>query len=575
VVGWLWLWPLLRAEGQSFLINPIDNRTVSVNTVLTIQVSINDSNIPPSQLNFALASNRPHTDAANASITLNYGVFTWTPVQTQAVTFTVTAKSLSTLYQTSASFTVIVTNAVQPAGEVVIDPIPPQSVAEGTTLVFTNSAHATDNLNNPLLFRLVSAPSGATLTNNSLTSGVFTWTPTSAQAATPSYTLREIVTEVGGSGSNYQDFQVTLFRTNNCADLDKFLAAVQQGGYFLLSNCTTIVLTNALTISKSVTLDAGASRVTIAGQGNSRLFTVLPGVTNFTLQGLTLSGGLSGGQDANGGSIYISSGAVVKLTNCTFTGNGAVGTNGVAGKDGNGGGNYGDDGANGTPGIEALGGAIYNLGSLMVANTSFLTNRAVGGNGGNGGNGGSGGFQGGNGGGGGAGAFAYGGAIYSLGTLWLTNCTFAGNSAAGGNAGSGGASGDGAFGGNAGRGSAGGSGSGAAVYSAQGLTAASCTFNANAAQSGTSTAGGTDSGGNGLNGPRGPDSLGGGICLQGSGTVNNCTFANNKVAGGTGGNGGDAAQLGVHTPGNGGDGGNGLGGGLYNSGTLAVVNCTF
>ena len=193
-------------------------------------------------------------------------------------------------------------------------------MAEGTTLTFTNHAHATDNPNNALVFSLLNAPGGATLTNNSPTSGVFTWTPTAAQALTPSYTIREIVTEPATSGSNYQDFQVTVTRTNDCAQLDEFLAAVQQGGYFLLSNCTTIVLSNAVTISNSVTLDAGSNNVTIAGQRLAQLFTVLPGVTNFTLRGLTLSGG----QNANGGSLYISPGAVVVLTNCTFAGSRAA-----------------------------------------------------------------------------------------------------------------------------------------------------------------------------------------------------------------------------------------------------------
>ena len=68
-LGWFWLWPLVHADGQSFGINPIDNQTVSVGTPMSIQVTITDSNIPPSLLNFTLASNRPTTDAANASIT--------------------------------------------------------------------------------------------------------------------------------------------------------------------------------------------------------------------------------------------------------------------------------------------------------------------------------------------------------------------------------------------------------------------------------------------------------------------------------------------------------------------------
>ena len=570
VLGCFWLWPLVRADGQSFGINHIDDRIVPVNTTIAIQVSVTDSNIPPSQLNFTVTSNRPRTDADNARISLNYGGFAWTPTQAQVVTFTVTATSLVTLYQASTNFTVNVTNAVPPSGGVVIDSIPPQTVAEGTLLTFTSTAHATDNPNSLLVFRLLNPPTGASITNNSLTSGVFTWTPTAAQAATPYYSIREVVTEPSTSASNYQDFQVTVTLTNDCSQYDQFLEAVATGGYFPLTNCSTIVLTNTLTVSKSLILDGGSSGVTISGNSLSRLFTVLPGA-NLTLYGLTLQGG----SNASGGAIYISSGAGVLMTNCILRGNSAVGTDGAAGTAGSGGGNAGKNGGNGTAGIPGSGGAIYNLGSLTNVGCQFLTNSATGGSGGSGGGGGDGSFQGGNGGSGGAGALGYGGAIYNLGALWLTNCTFAGNTASGGSGGSGGTNGNGAFDGNAGIGGAGASGSGAAVYSGQSIIAVNCTFSANAAKSGSSADGGTGSSGNGVNGPRGPDSLGGGIFLQGNGALTNCTFANNTVTGGDGGNGGDAAGAGIHIAGNGGNGGNGLGGGLYNSGTVVVVNCTF
>jgi hypothetical protein len=570
VLGWFWFWPLVRADGQSFGINHIDDRSVSVNTTIAIQVSVTDSNIPPSQLNFTVTSNRPKTDADNARISLNYGGFAWTPTQAQVVTFTVTAISFATLYQASTNFTVNVTNAVPPAGGVVIDTIPPQSVAEGTLLTFTSTAHATDNPNSPLVFSLLNPPDGASIVNDGLTSGVFTWTPTAAQAATPFYTIREVVTELSTSATNYQDFQVTVTLTNDCSQYDQFLAAVAQGGYFLLTNCSTIVLTNTLTISKSLILDGGSSGVTISGNNAARLFTVMPRA-NLTLYGLTLQGG----SNTSGGAIYISPGAGALMTNCVLVGNGAVGTNGTAGTAGSGGGNVGKNGGNGTAGIPALGGAIYNLGSLTNVGCQFLTNSATSGSGGSGGGGGDGSFQGGNGGNGGAGALGYGGAIYNLGALWLTNCTFAGNTATGGSGGIGGTNGGGVFNGNAGSGGTGASGSGAAVYSGQSVVAVNCTFSANAAQSGNNANGGTASSGNGVNGSRGPDSLGGGIYVQGNGAVTNCTFANNTVTGGNGGNGGDAAGAGIHIAGNGGNGGNGMGGGLYNTGAVVVVNCTF
>ncbi len=332
------------------------------------------------------------------------------------------------------TFTVTVTNPVTPASRIVIDPIPPQTVAEGTTLTFTNHARDVDHPTNALVFSLSNPPAGAVMTNNSPTSAVFTWTPTAAQALNPSYTIREIVTEPSTGASNYQDFQVTVTRASDCAQLDEFLAAVQQGGYFLLSDCTTIVLTNTLVISKSVTLDAGDDNVTIAGNDLTRLFTVLPGVTNFTLRGITLSGG----QAENGGALYVSQGATALLTNCLIVGNRATGSDGVAGTTGSSSGSVGGNGGNGTAGVSALGGAIYNLGKLTALNCQFTNNSAEGGSGGTGGGGGngSGGLSvGGNGGRGGNGAPGDGGAIYSAGNLWLSNCTFAGNSVNGGSGG--------------------------------------------------------------------------------------------------------------------------------------------
>jgi hypothetical protein len=98
--------------------------------------------------------------------------------------------------------------------------------------------------------------------------------------------------------------------------------------------------------------------VTISGNNLARLFTVMPGVTNFTLNGLTISGG----QDANGGGLYIDQGATVVLTNCTFTGNRAAGANGVSGAVGSSGGINGGNGGNGAGGGSALGGQLDRAG---------------------------------------------------------------------------------------------------------------------------------------------------------------------------------------------------------------------
>ena len=267
LLGALSLWPLARANGQSFVFNPISSRSIGVGTNLSLTLSVTP--VPFDGVIFGHGGFVPaNSFPTNAFLDSISGAFSWTPNASQlgANNITIWAVETSSLLNSNyTTFTVTVTNAVAPVGGVVIDTILPQTVTEGATLTFTNHAQAIDNPTNALVFSLLNAPAGASMINNTPTSGVFTWTPTAAQAVTSSYTIREIVTEPSASASSFQDFQVRITRTNDCAQLDAFLAAVQQGGYFQLSNCTTIALTNTLTISNNVTLDAGNNSVTIAG----------------------------------------------------------------------------------------------------------------------------------------------------------------------------------------------------------------------------------------------------------------------------------------------------------------------
>src|SRR4029077_4780955 len=97
-----------------------------------------------------------------------------------------------------------------------------------------------------------------------------------------------------------------------------------------------------------------------------------------------------GGQNTNGGAMFIYDGSVVVLSNCTLTANQAIGTNGVDGANGS---NVmlgnGGNGRNATPGGAALGGAIFNLGSLTLMNCNVSTNSDTAGTGANGGDGGN------------------------------------------------------------------------------------------------------------------------------------------------------------------------------------------
>lgn len=384
----------------------------------------------------------------------------------------------------------------------------------------------------------------------------------------------------------------------DCSE-EGLLDALSSNEALFTEDCS-ITLTGPIPISADTVIDAQGHNVSISGDNQFLVFEIQQGAS-LTISGVTITGG----QNTNGGALFVYDGSVLVLSNCTLAGNQALGTNGLDGADApdtiNGDAANGHAGTRGGPGF---GGAIFNLGSVTLLNCTVTTNSASGGNGGNGGKGGNTTAslaRGGNGGNGGAGGAAFGGAIYHAGTLLsISNCTFSGNSVLGGNGGTGGAFGTGFSSGLAGSGGAGAQGSGAGVYNTNGVAVTNfvdeggnditntfvifsntnivvvqSTFSDNSSQGGNSAAGGTDSNGQGIAGARGGDSLGGALFLS-AGAVTNCTFYNDKTSGGVGGDGGTGTANLAHG-GNGGNGGNATGAALYHSvlpEELNVVSCT-
>src|ERR1017187_6557901 len=571
LLGGLLVWSPMRAGGQVFGINAIPNINVLVGTPITFQISVTNTTGANVPLTWSLNSSPSSTASISPISTgpLDPTTFIWTPAQTQSVLFTVSVSQINTTNISATSFSVTVTNNTVVTGAPYLAlPLTVTNITSGMTLTFTAFATNTDSSANTLTFSLDAntVAAGATITNITPTNGLFQWTPAAAQAGFV-YEMRVIVTELSSPPlSTTQAFTVNVLLTNNCSQYPQFLATVAAGGYIPLTNCPTLVLSNTITVSNSVVLDAVSGSVTIAGNNLLRLFTVLPGAS-LTLNGVTLQGGSSD----RGGAIY-NSGTVV-LSNCVVAGNNAVGASGINGTDGDSDPNYGKDGSDASPGQAGIGGAVFNLGTLIANSCQFTNNSAKGGTGGNGGNGSSGSYRGGNGGHGGDGAFGFGGAIYSAGTyLSLSNnCVFFGNTATGGSGGSGGTNGTGAFSGYAGTGGAGAEGSGAAVYCANSAVMLNCDFVNNTAQGGNSAPSGEAGGGYGVKGAPGGASFGGGACLLAGGQLFNCAFTNDTVTGGIGGDGGS----GNYSGGNGGNGGDGVGGCLYNFGGATVVNCAF
>jgi hypothetical protein len=361
----------------------------------------------------------------------------------------------------------------------------------------------------------------------------------------------------------------TTVTTGLASDFEDALTTTKDagGGTILV---TTPIQIGGTTDTSSDDFD-GESIVTVSG-GNTNSIFVVDGT--LALANLTLANGFG----TNGGAIYVTENGSLTLTSCTFSNNNVRGDDGMsADSSTNSAGDVaiGKSGGRGTAGASVSGGAIYNLGDIVVSTCTFLTNTATGGNGGDGGDGQDAGTRGGNGGSGGSGGSAFGGGIYNLGALVVSNSTFAVNVVKGGTGGIGGIGGGAIIGGLNGAGGAAGIAAGAGIYTANSndtVLILASTFANNLADGGNSADGGTSSSGAGQNGARGGDALGGGINNSGvSLGVTNSTFFENDALGGTGGNGGVGGSRG----GNGGTGGSGVGGGLFNAGSVGVLNCTF
>ncbi len=229
-------------------------------------------------------------------------------------------------------------------------------------------------------------------------------------------------------------------------------------------------------------------------------------------------GGASGsGGVASGGAIQNGSDGVVTISGTTISKNsaksGTAGKAGTGGKGGAVGGLSGENGAAGVDGASAAGGAIFNEGSVSMAEKTFVTRNSV------------------------AGGDASGGGIHNTGTLEVVNSTIAGNSAKGANGPNGAAGGKGANGANGEKGE-----------------------NGDRGQDGGDGGDGEDGseGGAGAAGNPGGFAKGGGIFNSAEVTIQRSTISGNVTIAGNGGNGGS-----------GGDGGKGGAGGAGGRGGKA------
>jgi hypothetical protein len=172
-------------ENTAPTLNAIGNKTVDELTTLTFTATATDPESPPQTLTYSL-SGAP----SGASINSSTGVFTWTPTEAQGpgnYSFVVIVSDSILLDSEIVTVTV---NEVNTAP--VLNSIGNKNVAAGSQLSFTATASDADVPSNTLTYSLSGAPSGASIDPST---GVFTWTPTEAQAGT--HTFSVVVTDNG------------------------------------------------------------------------------------------------------------------------------------------------------------------------------------------------------------------------------------------------------------------------------------------------------------------------------------------------------------------------------------------
>ena len=168
-------------------ITAIGNKTVNELAALTFTATATDSDLPANGLTFSLVG-----APAGASISPT-GVFTWTPTEAQGpgtYSFSVRVTDTGTPVASADAPVTVTVNEVNVAP--VVATISNKTVVTQSLLTFTVTATDADLPANTLTYGLTNPPAGASIDP---TTGVFSWTPTTAQVGT--YTVTATATDNG------------------------------------------------------------------------------------------------------------------------------------------------------------------------------------------------------------------------------------------------------------------------------------------------------------------------------------------------------------------------------------------
>jgi hypothetical protein len=159
----------------------IADKQVNEETQLAFTAQGSDPDIPANTLTYSFVG-----ASHGATINPATGAFSWTPTEAQGpASYTFTIKVSDGSLDAARTFQVQVSevNRAPSLGAFAT----PASGVWGNELTFTATATDPDLPANTLTFSLVNAPSGATINPSS---GAFSWTPTSAQIASHTFTVK-------------------------------------------------------------------------------------------------------------------------------------------------------------------------------------------------------------------------------------------------------------------------------------------------------------------------------------------------------------------------------------------------
>lgn len=233
------------------VLNPVGDRTVSANQLLTFSLSATD----PDGDTISFAAN-----ALPSGANLVGQTFTWTPADTQTGTYNVSFVASDGYVQVSQIVTITVAAADRPP---VLAAIGDKAVDEGSLLSFDVSA--TDPDGGIVTYTATGVPAGANLTGRT-----FTWTPGSGQAGT--YEVTFVVSAGNLNDSETIRIIVTSVAPDSTPPVVAQLSPAADAIQVPLNNLVTLHITDAGT-----GVDANSVTISVAGytvyQGNQDTFT--------------------------------------------------------------------------------------------------------------------------------------------------------------------------------------------------------------------------------------------------------------------------------------------------------------